>query len=263
MIISIVIVDQLELHGKPACLVELGEETALEHLVRTVLRGPFGVIIVAAPSELSARVKEALDGFAVQHVEGASGQPLLAAALKFGRDYRERWERVMAEARAHFGEDADDDKRAAKAACKPIKGAAKVGWAGFKSSADVKVRGLARSFDRDGVMVFPADHPAISLELQAQMVEAFGREAADKGANAKPLAQAVHAGQRGYPIVIDLPISNEVQALSVSTRFDDWLLSQLPRIQDVSVQDAGAVSVLRSEGDYENICRLLKIKDKT
>lgn len=258
MIIATVVVDQKTplLQGKPAWLCPLGSETALEHLLRTVVRGPFGVTIVASTPHDSARVKELLSGFAVQHVEAPAGTALLSAALKFGRDYRERWQKVMSAAKARFGDEEEGESRKHKPARSPDK----KGWAGMKGSADVKVRGLARSFDRDGVMIFPADHPAMTLELQAQLVEAFAREASDKGDTARPLAQPVHAGERGYPILADLTAAAEIEALPSSANFDHWLLQQLPRIQDVPVQNAGAVTVLRSEEDRENICKLLKIK---
>jgi hypothetical protein len=263
MIIAIVVVDNsdLRLHGKAPCFAELGKEAALEHLVRTVVRGPFGVTIVAATPHNSSEIKKLLGGFAVQFVDAASDQQLLSAALKFAADYRLRWEKVMADAKARFaGKDDDDEDDSRKQIRKPGgKGGAK-DWANLKSSSDVKVRGLARSFDRDGIMLFPADRPAISLELQAQMVEAFGREQADKGAKARPIAQAVFAGERGYPVILDLPAAKELEVLPPATNFDDWLLAQLVRIQDVPVQDRGATSILRTENDLSEIMSLLKLK---
>ena len=263
MIIAIVVVDKSDvlLQGKPPYFAALNAETALEHLVRTVLRGPFGVTVVASAPQFANQVKEHLSGFAVQYVASGSGLQLLSAALKFAADYRERWLKVMLAAKARFAGQADEEDEDVKPSPRPQrKGADRKDWATLKSSADVKVRGLARSFDRDGIIVFPANRPAISLELQAQMVEAFGRESSDKGPNARPIAQVVHAGMRGYPVIMDLAVAKEVEALPVSASFDDWLLQQLSRIQDVPVQDAGAVSVLQTEDDLAEISRLLKLK---
>jgi hypothetical protein len=261
MIIGIVVVDNsdAQLHAKAPYFAALGKESALEHLVRTVVRGPFGVTIVVASPHNSIEIKKLLGGFAVQFVDAGTDQHLLSAALKFAADYRQRWEKVMADAKARFAGKDDEDEEDDKQIRKSGKKEGGKDWANLKSSADVKVRGLARSFDRDGIILFPADRPAITLELQAQMVEAFGREQADKGAKARPIAQAVHAGERGYPVVMDLSVVKEVEGLPAETKFDDWLLAQLARIQDVPVQDRGATSVLRNNDDLSEIMRLLKL----
>src|SRR4051794_39155000 len=111
MIIATVVVGQNapHLHGKPAWLSTLGDETALERQLRTVVRGPFGVTIVVSAPQDSEPVKNLLSGFAVQHVEAPAGTALLSTALKFGRDYRERWQKVMSEAKARFGDEAEDE----------------------------------------------------------------------------------------------------------------------------------------------------------
>ena len=279
MIIAVILADKLTplVQNLPPFLLPLNDETSLERVARVVLRGPFGGTVVAAHSKYQAEVRDALSGFAVQHVTlPAAAAPgtvgALAPALKFAEDFRARWERARAAAAARFNDDDDDDEEddddgAAREAKTPAPapasqrgkkrtGAAAKDWARHSKNADVKVRGLARSFERDGIMLFRAERPLIKPELQAQMVEAFARESAEKKDKARPFAQAVHAGIRAYPILFDRNVIPEISRVAAGTKFDDWLLGQLARTQDVQVQDAGAVESLDSESDYERLQEL-------
>lgn len=239
-----------------------GEETLLERVAATVLRGPFGGVIVAAAKEHSAAAKEVLNGFAVQHLQvaGSGAHSAVAEALAFAAAFRARWEKAMAAAGQRFssadeddeededdndddGEDAVSPKAKAKNKPPASKAAKKEeGWTRHSQSPDVKIRGLARSFDRDGVILFRAERPVFRPELQARVVEAFGREGTERAVSARPLGQAVYQGQRGYPVILSLDAAREIAALPASTLFDDWLLQQLARIQDISVDDAAAIS---------------------
>ena len=276
MILALILADKVQplIDARPPFLLPLHEETALERLVRVVLRGPFGGTIVAADAAFSADVKNALSGFVVQHValpsaaQGTVGA--LAPALKFAEEFRARWERAMAAANARFkdesdddGDDNDDDTPAKNPKGPPRKSQpghahAPQDWGRHSKNADVKIRGLARSFERDGVMLFRAERPLLRPELQAQLVEAFARESADKRDQARPFAQAVHQGVRAYPVLLSRAVIPEITALPPSTLFDDWLLNQLKRIQDVQVEDAGVLESLSSAEDYERIKRELE-----
>jgi hypothetical protein len=258
MIVAVVVLEQSssKIKNNEPPFVPLKDEVALEHLARIVLRGPFGVTVVASATEYFTRAKEVLSGFALQHVKLKSNTCGITEAVGAAISFRERWQKLMSDAATRFGSEDDDDEEPAK---KSKGKGAKADWTRHRASPDVKVRGLARSFDRDGIIIFPANRPAISPELQAQMVEAFGREGADKGGAARPIAQSVYQGQRGYPVIIDMSIAAEVAALPLDTNFDDWLMKNLSRIQDVNVQHAGAVAVLKNEQDYDDLCALLKI----
>ncbi len=106
-------------------------------------------------------------------------------------------------------------------------------WAKHKQSADVKIRGLARSFDRDGVLAIPADCVEIGKEDLARMVEAFAREG--QAAQPRPFAQAVRSGVRGWPVILSLEGASEVEALDKSVVITEWLLKNVERIQDVKL----------------------------
>ena len=272
MIIALILADKVLplIDALPPFLLPLGNETALERVARVVLRGPFGGTIIASDAGHSKDVQEALTGFAVRHVAlpltarpGSIGA--LTPALAFAEDFRTRWERAMAAANARFKDEPDDDSDEDSDAARPNGKKSKPGkpdapqdWVRHSKNADVKVRGLARSFERDGVMLFRAERPLIRPELQAQLVEAFARESSDKRDQARPFAQAVHHGIRAYPVLFDRAIIPELSALPPDTDFDDWLLHQLKRTQDVPVQDAGTLESLSSEAEYERIQEMLE-----
>ncbi|HYF47807.1 MAG TPA: hypothetical protein VEJ63_00260 [Planctomycetota bacterium] len=261
MIVALILVDSGTLiDARPAALLESDGRTLIEIVTATVLRGPFGGTIVASPPAFSADVHTALHGFAVQHVDapnkGGTHEPIIHA-LKAAANFRQRWEKIRAAAATRFQDADDEDEEKPKpaphksGAAAKAKADAKAQWGKHKQNPDVKVRGLARSFDRDGVALFRAEHPLVSLELQAQMVEAFAREAATKDDEARPFAQALYEGRRGYPILMSTDGAREVEGLAAATNFDDWLLENLRRVQDVAVQEAGAVEAVRSRADLD------------
>jgi CTP:molybdopterin cytidylyltransferase MocA len=259
MIVAILLADQTTpiADGLPAPLLDAGGQTVIERIAGTVLRGPFGGTIVAAHPETSVKIREALHGFALQHAEIKSARgphSILSQALNVAAQFRQRWEKIMAAAASRFDTDDDDEEDEANERPKkksPPKPQGKADWSKHRKSPDVKVRGLARSFDRDGVMIFRADQPLVSLELQAQVVEAFAREGAAKGDAAKAFAQPVCSGQRGFPIVMDLNAAREAAALPATTEFDRWLLDQLPRVQDIGIDEVGALDRIATAADYE------------
>lgn len=257
MIIALVIFDRTQprLQDKPPCLAPWGDESMLEHLISTILRGPFGGTVVALHPDFTRAAQEQLRGFALQSIAIKSFADGPHSALREGLTaataLRERWEKAMAVAASRFHDSGGGKSRGAANDKNTL--------SAHRGSKDVKIRGLARSFDRDGVMLFRGDYPAMSLELQAQVVEAFGREGADKGSAARPFAQAVHQGSRGYPLILSVEAAREVAALPASTGFDAWLLKNVERVQDVNCEAWGASAVLHSAEDYEAIRRRMKI----
>jgi len=266
MIIALVILDRTQpfLQNNAPCFAKLpaahasgpenppADSSLLEHLVSTVLRGPFGGTIVALHNDLAEAAQEQLHGFAVHPftVKNIAAGPHAAwiEGLAAAAAFRERWEKAMAAAQSRFQGAPGRSSSGAQPA--PPKNT----WAEHRASKDVKIRGLARSFDRDGVIVFRGDYPAMSLELQSQLVDAFGKEASSP----RPIAQAVYQGRRGYPLILNLDAAKEVQSLSLNTDLDAWLLQNLPRIQDVNVEYWGAAAPLHSTEDYDDLCEKLK-----
>ena len=169
----------------------------------------------------------------------------LHAALKFSEEIRARWEKAMAAAAQRFNADADDDDEDedddddeeddeapanSSLTSRPThsknggrKAEPKAEWSRHSANADVKVRGLARSFERDGVILFRGDSPLIRPELQAQLVESFARAGAAKG----PEGAALCAGRppgRARISGADRPRRHppKLMALPADTVFDDW-----------------------------------------
>jgi len=263
MITAIILADRIspQIQDTPPCLLPLENESILSRIARVVLRGPFGGTLIASRADIQADIEEELQGYAVQHVklpnDAAPGSiAALAPALKHAEDFRKRWEKARAAAASRFGDDDDEDDKESHDA-KPAKkksgaGGAAAAWPLHRKNADVKVRGLARSFERDGVLLFHADAPLIRPELQAQLIEAFAREA-EKSAQPRPFAQCIAAGVRGWPLAIDARAVSELLALSPATLLDDWLLTQLARVQDVSVPDGTSLERVLVEADYLRI----------
>lgn len=176
---------------------EAAGESAIERLAATVLRGPFGATLVAAHPAIAERVKKALNGFSLQFVN-APGAPdanaLTLEALKAAGAFRTRWEKAMAAAGARFSKQKPGGSD----------------WSKHKQNADVKVRGLARSFDRDGVMLIPADSSDLTKECIAELVENF--------AEGKKLSHPP-----GGPLVLSLEEANEAAALKTPAELGAWL----------------------------------------
>jgi CTP:molybdopterin cytidylyltransferase MocA len=281
MLLAIILADNITpVQGQPSYLLPLGNESVIERTAGTVLCGPFGGVIVASAPQFAPQIRERLQGFAVQQLQlkGLNKGPhsALIESLNFAEGVRQRWEKAMAAAASRFAasdeneddsDDSDDDEveedrediqppqpaKTSAPARHDIKTHGRRDWSPHRKSADIKVRGLARSFDRDGIMIFRGERPGFRPELQAQLAEAFGREGAEKGSAARGFAQAVFEGQRGYPITMTVDAAREVSALPPETLFDDWLLANLRRVQDVNVDDAGALSGIYSDTDYTEL----------
>jgi len=196
----------------------------IETVAATALRGPFGAVMFAARADYADRLDVALEGFALQHVDASTAKPgahgVLIAAIKAAEAFRLRWEKVRAAAAGRFE---NKDAGAGK----------KSDWGKHKQSADVKIRGLARSFDRDGILVIPADAHELKAEHLARVVEAFARDGQD--ATPHSFAQAVSNGERGWPVGMTLDAAKEVSALPPETDFAAWLLKNVQRVKDVNL----------------------------
>jgi len=257
MITALVILDRLQprLQNNPPAFCELGgQKSAFETVLSTVLRGPFAVTVVAAIPELFETAREQLQGFSAHPLQAKVSHSVISEGLHYCDQFRQRWEKAMAQASARFvtGDDDEDEDEDEDDEPNPTvkrdnsSPAKKADWKKHRESKDVNVRGLARSFDRDGVILFRAERPLVSLNLQSQLVEAFGREGAEKSHGARPFAQAVYSGQRGYPLLMSVEAAREVAELPAQTVFDAWLLTNVERVQDVKTDDWGAVAQIDS-----------------
>ncbi len=267
MIVALILCDRTApvADGQAAYFLPLGEESVIERIAGTVLRGPFGGAIVMAAPVHAVALQEQLQGFAVQHLEarsaGAGPHAALAEALAAAEKFRARWEKAMAAAAARFGgaDDVGDEGAPSRRGNAPVKdGGKKAPWTRHRKSADVKIRGLARSFERDGVIVFRGERPGIGLELQAHLVDAFGREGEARGDAARPFARPVCAGQHGYPLVLSVVGAREVGALPPSTDLEAWLAQRPECMQEIPVDDSGAIESLDDARAYSSIRQRLE-----
>ena len=242
MIVAIILCNRTEAvsDGKPAYFPPLGEETAIERLIQVVARGPFGGTLVASAAPLAAEMRQTLAGFTVQHVELAPAAPgsvaELLPAFRAAEAFRGRWEKAHAAATGRFGGKQPEAEEGPD-------------WKKLRGSADVRVRGLARSFDRDGVMLFRGDQPGLSLDVQAHLSEHFGRDASASAAGLR----TSYAGQPDYPVVLGLEAVREVLALPPETLLDDWLAEQTARIKAVPVNNPGVTERLLSDSAYRSV----------
>lgn len=199
MIVALIIAEKSGVEAE-AYFAKANGGSALESLAGTVLRGPFGGTLVAARPEIASRAKETLSGFALQFVDTSrvkSANELNIEALKAAAAFRARWEKAMSAAGARFSKQKDGG----------------TDWAKHKQHADVKVRGLARSFDRDGVMLIPASANKLSKERIAEMVECFAR--GEKASAAT-----------GEPVLLSLESANAGAQLKLDADFNAWLEAQ-------------------------------------
>lgn len=231
MIVAIVLADSDEI-GHKAYFETANDETVIERVTATVLRGPFGGTLVAAHPSNRDAIREALSGFAVQYVDVSptisGSQPILAIALKAADAFRTRWEKAMAAATGRFDKFSDKTPSESRAKSNDADE-----WSKLKKNPDVKIRGLARSFDRDGILIAPADALEINKEHLAQMVEVFAREGQQP--NPKPFAQGISGGLRGWPVLMTWDGALEIAALPAGTRLSDWLLKNVERVCDVTL----------------------------
>ncbi|UCE59840.1 MAG: nucleotidyltransferase family protein [Phycisphaerales bacterium] len=91
--------------------------------------------------------------------------------------------------------------------------------------------GCFEPHDRDGVLVVPADMPALRVESCVACIDSYL-------ANAQPIVVATHKGKRGHPIIFPLALRRELDRLSDGLRM-------LPNIHKdqlvlVEVEDPGA-----------------------
>ena len=198
--------------------------SVLEQTASTLLRGPFGGVLLSAHPLLKKRVRETLNGFALQFVDvpvnAQTPQEILAAGLSAAATFRERWERARAAANARFQKPSSEKEKSGG------------DWAKHKQHADVKIRGLASSFDRDGVLLVPADYAEIRAEEIAASVERFARDG--QAAQAHPFAQGIKDGVRGWPVLATLDGAQELSKMGAST-IQDWLLKHIDRVLDLKM----------------------------
>jgi hypothetical protein len=266
MIVAIVLAEPVPTaDGEQPYFNEHAESTVLDQAVSRVLRGPFGGTVVATTSEFQEDFEEILEGFAVKYAITDDPAFVAKAGLLEASAFRKRWEKIMAGAAQRFGpagkpspkkgpqksqrhdedendafddEDLDGDEQ--EDGDEPDDDANTEGgasdWKTLSKSGDVKVRGLARSFDCDGVMLFRGDRPSLKLETQATLIDTFVREGAGKN-----FARVSFEGQPGYPVLANLAGLKELEALPLHIKLDDWLTQKAEKILAVPVQDPAII----------------------
>lgn len=252
MIVAIVLAEPVgDTDGEQPYFLEHAESTVLDQAVSRVLRGPFGGTVIATTSEFQEDFEEILEGFAVKYAIADDASFVAKAGLLEASAFRKRWEKIMAGAAQRFSGGGQPGQRGKKGAPKQPpqhfdedgdadeeddgddhEGGAS-DWKTLQKSGDVKVRGLARSFDCDGVMLFRGERPALKLETQAALIEAYVRDGAGKN-----FARVSFEGKAGYPVLANLAGLKELEALPLHVKLDNWLEQNAAKVLDVPVSDA-------------------------
>lgn len=257
MIIAIVLADPLKpIDGEQPYFLDAGGASVLERAVSRVLRGPFGGTIVATSSDLEASCRDALSGFAVQYAITDDPATVAKAGLLEASAFRKRWEKAMAAAAQRFG--AKAGKNAPQNRTRDLKndsdeeedegGEETTDWKGLQKNADVKIRGLARSFECDGIMLFRGERAGLKLETQALLVDTFTRDSQQGGT--KSLARIVSNGKDAFPILANLSAAKELENLPLSTPIEAWLAGQTDKLLRVNSDDPAVSAELNTEDDY-------------
>ncbi len=259
MIIAIVLAEPLApVDGEQPYFLDAGGVSVLERAVSHVLRGPFGGTIVATSSDLEADCRETLAGFAVQYAVTDDPATVAKAGLLEAAAFRKRWEKAMALASQRFGAKPGkkpDNSRASQYQNTRAKddddedgGDERTDWKGLQKNSDVKIRGLARSFDVDGIMLFRGERAGLKLETQALLIDTYTREA-NSGAT-QSLARIVANGRDAYPVLANLAAAKELENLPLSTSIDSWLGSQTEKILRVNSDDPAVSADLKTAADF-------------
>lgn len=257
MIIAIVLAEPLKpIDGEQPYFLDAGGASVLERAVSRVLRGPFGGTIVATSSDLEESCREALSGFAVQYAVTDDPATVAKAGLLEAAAFRKRWEKAMAAAAQRFGAKAGKNapqSRTRELHNDPVKdddegGDESTDWKDLQKNADVKIRGLARSFECDGIMLFRGERAGLKLETQALLVDTFTRDSQQGGT--KSLARIVANGSDAYPILANLSAARELENLPLSVRIDTWLAGQTDKLLRVNSDDPAVNAELKTAADY-------------
>lgn len=234
MIIAIILCETAD--GGEACFAAQGEETVIEQLAGSVMRGPFGGTLVACPPASMPRMRETLAGFAIQFAELSGPKGSIGPALRAGEALRARWEQAHAAAVSRFRAEEPQQRPSPNRRGKdPASSAPGPDWAQLRQSPDLKIRSLARSFDRNGVMLFRGGQTGVTPELIARLAEHFGKEA--PGPQAHAVFRAACGDQPGNPVILSAEAAAELLALPAETAFDAWLAGQSARTKLIAAGD--------------------------
>lgn len=111
-------------------------------------------------------------------------------------------------------------------------------------SIRIGLAGLTSPRDTDGVLVVPADMPALTADSCRKCIAAFS-------ADPQRIVIATHAGRRGHPIIFPFALRATVDTLEDGLRGLPCIHPD--RVHLVETSDAGAVGDIDTREDYDRL----------
>jgi CTP:molybdopterin cytidylyltransferase MocA len=255
MIVAIVVVDPLPAvkdaenpGGVQPYFLKSGGQSVLEHAVSRVLRGPFGGTIVAVAEELEEPCREALDGFAVQFASADDARAVEKAGLLEAAAFRQRWEKARSLAAARFGGAGGNPRERRKGRSGGDDDGESDDWKRHADAEDVKVRGLAQSFECNGVMLFRGERAGLKLETQAALIDAYSKAAREKPGF--DFARVIHDGAFAYPLFATVKGARELEGLGLDVPVEAYLTRHAGRVLQAPCADPAPFRALKSAADF-------------
>jgi len=115
---------------------------------------------------------------------------------------------------------------------------------GQLSSIQAAIRSLAGEAT-DGLMLCPVDHPIISREVVAQIVQAF--EGSDK-----QIVIPTYEGRRGHPVIFRANLYPELLAASADVGAREVVWAHTNEILEVATNEEGVVLNLDDPASYQS-----------
>ncbi|HSS44263.1 MAG TPA: nucleotidyltransferase family protein [Thermoanaerobaculia bacterium] len=109
--------------------------------------------------------------------------------------------------------------------------------------------GLAElSSDRDAFFIWPADHPAVSVETVVRLAREAG---------ARRVVLPVYRGRRGHPALIGSELLPEIARIAANQGLRQLWRARPEVLQEVTVEDPGVLLDLDTPEDYERALKQL------
>ncbi len=96
-----------------------------------------------------------------------------------------------------------------------------------------------------GFLLWPVDHPLVSGETVARLVEAFE-------ATGAPVVLPLHGGRRGHPVLFAAPLARELEAAPDGVGARGVVRAHERELVAVEVDDPGVVADIDTPEEYES-----------
>lgn len=107
----------------------------------------------------------------------------------------------------------------------------------WRSGQLSSIQAAVRSLPADatgGLLLCPVDHPLVSAELVARLIEAFD-------ASGKPIVLPTYRGKRGHPLIFAAPLYPEILAASPEVGARQVVWAHAAEVLEVPTEEEGVV----------------------